>query len=74
MTDHNLEFWAFRDRPRCFYNQKIVFTFDRKPIAEATVLKIEEPGQSVCSETQEYLNYYKVLWRPDTFRKYTQAG
>jgi 2'-5' RNA ligase len=65
-----LEFWAFKDRPRCFVNERIVFTFDGRPFAEARVLRIEEPGNSACAQTKKYRDYYKVLWSPNTVVKY----
>jgi hypothetical protein len=72
--DGNLEFWAFTERPRCFYNQKIIFTFDKQPVAEAKVLKIEEPGNSICEETGKYEKHHKVFWSPKEFHKYKTAA
>lgn len=70
----NLEFWAFKQRPRCFYNQKIVFTFDRQPVAEARVLRIEDPGNSKCEQTGKYEKHHKVFWNPREFKKYKTAS
>ena len=69
----NLEFWAFKDRPRAFYNQKIIFKFDGQPVAEAKVLKIEDPGQSKCDSTGKYEKHWKVFWSPKEFKKYKTA-
>src|SRR5208337_4780118 len=61
--------------PKCFRNEKIVFTFDRRPVAEATVLKIEEPGRSKCDATGRYERFHKVFWNPKEFVRYnTKTG
>lgn len=65
----NLEFWAFKDRPKAFVNEKIVFTFNRKPVAEATVLKIEAPGHTKCEQTGKYEKHHKIFWDPQGFKK-----
>ena len=67
----HLEFWAFKDRPRCFINQKIIFSFGKQPVAEASVLRVEDPGLSKCTQTGKFKRHWKVMWHPSTFKKYT---
>src|SRR5271154_6922 len=64
---NKLEFWAFKNRPRAFYNERVVFTFDRKPVAETIVFKVEGPGKG----EGEYKHWHKVYWHPTHFKKYT---
>ena len=71
--DGKLEFWAFSERPRCFVNERVVFTFDRRPVAEARVYKIEEPGASKCDASGKYERYHKVFWDPRGFVRYQQG-
>ena len=73
-AEGNLEFWAFKDRPRAFYGQKIIFTFDHQPVAEAKVLKMEEPGRSKCDSTGKYEKSWKVFWDSKEFKKYKIAS
>jgi len=40
--EDKLRFWAFKNRPHCFLEEKLLFTFDRRPVAEAKVLKMED--------------------------------
>src|SRR5271163_2593955 len=61
-----LEYWAFKNRPRAFYNEKVVFTFDRKPVAETIVFKVEGPGKG----EGEYKHWHKIYWHPSHFRQY----
>jgi 8-oxo-dGTP pyrophosphatase MutT (NUDIX family)/RNA:NAD 2'-phosphotransferase (TPT1/KptA family)/GNAT superfamily N-acetyltransferase len=61
-----LEYWAFKNRPRVFLNEQIIFTFGGKPMAEALVVKIEGPGTG----EGEYKHYHKVYWKPSRFRKF----
>ncbi len=67
---HNLEFWAFRDRPPVLINEKVYFTFDKMPVAETTVLKVEKPGESICELTGKYEKHWKLYWEPAKFVKY----
>jgi hypothetical protein len=69
-----LEFWAFKDRPRVLIGEKIVFSFDKKPVAQATVHHTEEPGASKCTTTGKYEDRYKVFWDTKSFRKYKTAA
>src|SRR5271157_3270029 len=61
-----LEYWAFKNRPRAFYNERVVFTFDRKPVAETIVFKVEGPGKG----EGEYKHWHKIYWHPSHFRQY----
>jgi len=61
-----LVYWAFKNRPRVFVKEKLIFTFDKKPVAEAIVLKIENPGHG----EGEHKSWYKVFWKPSTFKKF----
>jgi 8-oxo-dGTP pyrophosphatase MutT (NUDIX family) len=61
-----LEYWAFKNRPRAFVSEPIIFTFDRKPVAQAVVLRVEAPG----SGEGEYKHWHKIYWNPSTFVKY----
>ena len=64
---HNkLHYWAFKNRPRAFINERIIFTFDKKPVAQAVVLKIEAPGK----QEGEYKHWHKVYWNPAHFQKF----
>src|SRR5208283_5167375 len=67
---HNLEFWAFRDRPPVLINEKIYFTFDKMPVAETTCLRVEKPGESICELTGKYEKHWKLYWEPKKFVKY----
>jgi len=67
---HNLEFWAFRSRPPVLMNEKVYFTFDRMPVAETTVLKVEKPGESLCELSGKYEDHWKLYWEPKQFVKY----
>ncbi len=67
---HNLEFWAFKGRPSALPNEKVYFTFDRVPVAETTVLKVEKPGQSKCELSGKYETHWKLYWEPAKFTKY----
>ena len=64
----NLEFWAFRHSIICLPGEKLVFTFDGFPVAEAIVLKTEGPGTTECQQTGKYKNHHKVFWDPKQFR------
>ncbi len=65
-----LEFWAFKGRPSVLPNETVYFTFDKVPVGETTVYKLEPPGQSACGETGDFLKYWKLLWLPSAFKKY----
>lgn len=67
---HNLEFWAFKGRPSVLPNEKVYFTFDKMPVAETVVLKIEKPGESKCELTGKYEKHWKLYWEPAKFVKY----
>jgi ADP-ribose pyrophosphatase YjhB (NUDIX family) len=61
-----LEYWAFKNRPRAFYNEKVIFTFDQKPVAETVILMIEGPGKG----QGQYKDWHKVYWNAQHFRRY----
>jgi 8-oxo-dGTP pyrophosphatase MutT (NUDIX family) len=65
-----LVYWAFKNRPRVFINEKLIFTFGGKPVAEALVAKIEGPGKG----EDEYKAWHKVYWKPTTFRRFRVAA
>jgi hypothetical protein len=65
----NLEFWGFRHPVIVLPGEKITFTFDGTPVAEAVALKTEEPGKTECNQTGRFKNSYKVFWDPEQFRK-----
>ena len=69
---HNLEFWAFKGRPAVLPNEKVYFTFDKMPVAETTVLKVEKPGESICELTGKYEKHWKLYWEPKQFTKYAR--
>lgn len=72
--ERNWEFWAYKDRPYVLPGEKIVFTFDRKPIAETVCHHVEEPGKSKCDNTGEYENHWKIYWEPSKFKRYKTAA
>ena len=61
-----LEYWAFKNRPRVFLDEKLIFTFNKKPMAEAVVVRVEGPGHG----EGEYKHYHKVYWKPTSFKKF----
>src|SRR5271163_3995562 len=65
-----LEYWAFKNRPRAFINEQIIFTFGGKPVAEAMVVKIEPPGHG----EGEHKEWHKVYWKPSRFKKFRVAS
>lgn len=65
-----MEFWAFRNRPRVFVNEPLIFTFGGKPVAQAVAVKIEGPGGG----EGEYKQWHKVYWRPASFRRFRAAA
>ena len=65
-----LVYWAFKNRPRVFISEKLVFTFNGKPVAEALVAKVEGPGKG----EGEYQKWHKVYWKPVTFRRFRVAA
>jgi hypothetical protein len=67
------EFWSFRFRPPCAPDDRLVFRFDGKPVAEAVVTRIEPPGQSECAGTGRFGSGWKVFWHPGTFVKLRQT-
>jgi hypothetical protein len=70
VSEGQWEFWAFKSRPRALKGEKIIFTMDGLPIAEAVVGAIEAPGESACLATGKFERHHKVLWNPSTFKKY----
>jgi RNA:NAD 2'-phosphotransferase (TPT1/KptA family)/8-oxo-dGTP pyrophosphatase MutT (NUDIX family)/ribosomal protein L32 len=64
-----LEYWAFKNRPRVFINEPLIFTFNGKPVAKAVVVRVEAPGKG----EGEYKHWHKVYWKPTTFRKFKGA-
>jgi ribosomal protein S18 acetylase RimI-like enzyme len=68
--EHNMEFWAFRNTPRVLKGERIIFTMDKKPVAEAVCAYVEKPGQSKCELTGKYEKHWKVYWEPKNFKKY----
>lgn len=65
-----LVYWAFKNRPRVFISEKLIFTFGGKPVAEALVAKVEGPGKG----EGEYQKWHKVYWKPVTFKRFRVAG
>src|SRR5271157_2297621 len=65
-----LVFWAFKNRPRVFISEKLIFTFNGKPVAEALVAKVEGPGKG----EGEYQKWHKVYWKPVTFKRFRLAA
>lgn len=63
------EFWSFRFKPPCEVGEKLTFRFDKKPVAEAVVAKVERPGQTKCDQTGRFGSGWKVFWRPESFKK-----
>jgi hypothetical protein len=61
------EFWSFRFKPPCKPGDKLIFRFDKKPVAEAIVLRVEKPGMTRCSQTGKFLSGWKVFWSPESF-------
>lgn len=64
----NHEFWAFQHPVIVLPGEKIVFTFDEVPVAEAIVLRTEGPGTTECQQTGKYKDHHKVFWNPNQFR------
>jgi ribosomal protein S18 acetylase RimI-like enzyme len=65
-----MAFWAFKEPPRCLHGEKIVFTSNGSPFAEAVVHHVEEPGASKCSDTGNFEASYKVFWDNSSFKKF----
>jgi len=65
----NWEFWAFRSRPNALPGERIVFTFDAAPIADAVVHHVEEPGKTKCENTGKFEKHFKIYWLPESFRR-----
>jgi hypothetical protein len=63
-----MEFWGFRFPPPCAVGDRLVFRFDKVPVAEAVVYIIEPPGVRVCEHSGRWRNLWKVFWTPDSFR------
>ena len=61
------EFWSFRFQPPCEVRDKLIFRFNRKPIAQAIVARIERPGESSCETTGRFRMGWKVFWEPESF-------
>lgn len=71
---HNYEFWAFRTRPHVLKGERIIFTFDKKAVAETVCHHVEKPGDSKCELTGKYEKHWKVYWNPSDFKKYKTAA
>jgi hypothetical protein len=71
---HNYEFWAFRSRPQCLKGERIIFTMDKKPVAETICHHVEKPGTSKCELTGKFEKHWKVYWNPSDFKKYKTAA
>jgi RNA:NAD 2'-phosphotransferase (TPT1/KptA family)/8-oxo-dGTP pyrophosphatase MutT (NUDIX family) len=65
-----LEYWAFKNRPRVFINEPLIFTFGGKPVAKAMVVRVEAPGKG----EDEYKHWHKVYWKPTSFTKFKAAA
>jgi 8-oxo-dGTP pyrophosphatase MutT (NUDIX family) len=63
--DGNERYWEFSDRPTCLVGEPVTFTFDYRPVAEVTVLRIEEPERGILGQHLPY----KIYWHPSEFRK-----
>jgi hypothetical protein len=63
------EFWAFRFKPKCKIGDLIIFNFNKKVVATATVLSIQAPDQSECEQTGRFKSRWKVFWHPESFKK-----
>jgi RNA:NAD 2'-phosphotransferase (TPT1/KptA family)/GNAT superfamily N-acetyltransferase/ADP-ribose pyrophosphatase YjhB (NUDIX family) len=61
-----LEYWAFKNRPRVFVNEPLIFTFGGKPVAEAVAVRVEAPGRG----EGEYRHWHKVYWKPTSFKRF----
>ena len=63
------EFWSFRFQPPCEVGDKLIFRYGigGKPVAQATVAKIEGPGESSCETTGRFRMGWKVFWHPESF-------
>ena len=70
--EHNREFWAFRSRPRVLKGERVIFTMNKKPVAETICDSIEKPGESKCEATGKYERHWKLYWSPKNFKKYAQ--
>jgi hypothetical protein len=71
---HKMEFWAFRSRPRVLKGERIIFTMDKKPVAESLCAFVEKPGESKCGITGKYEKHWKVYWEPKTFKKKSKVA
>jgi GNAT superfamily N-acetyltransferase/RNA:NAD 2'-phosphotransferase (TPT1/KptA family) len=71
---HNFEFWAFRSRPTCLKGERIIFTMDKKPVAETVCHHVEKPGESKCELTGKFEKHWKAYWDPKDFKKYKTAA
>src|SRR5208337_556518 len=54
--------------------ETVYFTFDKVPVGETTVYKVEPPGQSACGETGKYGDHWKLLFLPSELKKYASCG
>jgi len=62
------EFWAFKEKPDVDVGQRIEFRIAGDVVAEATVGRVEEPGESKCDGTGRFKNHWKVYWPPESFK------
>lgn len=62
------EFWAFRFRPAVRVGDRLQFAIDGQVVADATVSRIEPPGESACDRTGGWVQRWKVFWSPESFR------
>lgn len=71
---HNNEFWAYKTRPIVLKGERIIFTMDKKPVAETVCAFVQKPGESKCDLTGKYEKHWKVYWKPSDFKKYKIAS
>jgi len=61
-------FWAFHFKPPCKPGDPIMFYFDDRIVAKATVFFIESPNLSECEGTGRFRDRWKVFWGLDRFQ------
>lgn len=69
-----MEFWGFRFPPPCAVGDRLIFRFDGRAVAEATVARIEPPGASECEHSGRFRNRWKVFWTQESFHVVGSGG
>jgi len=64
----DVEFWAYKEKPKCEPGEKILFYFDHKMVATSRVAYVEPPGRSSDYSTGAWKDHWKVFWYLSDFK------